>query len=310
MVPLFAIVLPTLFWTQGVNTGPKLLSAGITQVAVPRSESGNWNTIAGISVHPVDLTATIRLGNPGVTLHLDEASATRVPWLSSNGWRFMRQPNAHFYYDVPANTATLAAAEAFCYGSEALIHTDLNGIEPLAKMLQFLKSINSDGAKPLADIGFIDDGSAASAEVMNLMVRNNLLFQIVPASSSDHKLLVKPASKEYPLTSVKDADSIVHKIRANLTDSKRTVRLFGTSVVIVHLTGAPDKPRLHLLNYGAPAHIRVGGFRVRVLGRYPKSQISSFDSPGEKLLDYEVQSDATEFTVPELKTYAVIDLAR
>jgi hypothetical protein len=310
MALLLAIVLPALFWGENVNTAAELRNAGITQIAVPRPEAAHWNAIAGISAHPVDITATVKLPAPGVALRIDEASASRVPWISSNGWRFMRHPAAQFYYDAPPNTAALAAAEAFCYGSEALIGTDSSGIEPLGKMFEFLRSINSDEAKALADIGFSDDGSAVSAEVMNLMIRNNLLFEILRPSASEHKLIVRPASKEYPATSVKDADSVVRKVRADLTDAKRTVRLFGASVVIVRLTGEPDRPRVHLLNYGAPAHIRVGGFRVRVLGRYSKSQIHSFDSRGEQLLDYEMQSDATEFTVPELKTYAVVDLAR
>lgn len=310
MLFLLAVVLPELFWQQGVDTAAELRSAGITHIAVPSSDTAaHWRTITGISADPVDLSATVKLPTPGVALQIDEASASRVPWVSSNGWRFIRQPQAKFYYDVPANIAALAAAEAFCFGGEALLHIKADGIEPLAKMLAFLKTIDSDGSKPITDIGFIDNHSAVSAEVLNLMVRDNLLFKIVLLSGAGPKLTVQLGSKDYPASGVKDADAIVHKIRANLTDAKRTVRIFGTSVVIVHLTGEPDKPRLHLLNYGAGSHIRVGGFRVRVLGRYSKSQIHSFGAPEEHLLDYEVQADATEFTVPELQTYAVIDLA-
>lgn len=305
-----AVILPILFWQGSANTAPELQKAGITRVAVPSPELASWRTIAGISAEPADITAAIKLPPPGVALKIDEASASRIPWVSSNGWRFMRQPRAKFYYNVPANIATLAAAEAFCYGAEALVHTDAEGIEPLAKMLEFLTAINSDEAKPLADVEYVDNGSAASAEVMNLMIRDNLLFKTVPEASGRAKLSVQLGSKDYPAANVKDADSIVHKIRGNLTDDRRFVRIFGTSVVIVHVAGEVDKPRLHLLNYGSGAHIRVGGFRVRVLGRYARSQIHSFDGPNERLLDYEVQADATEFTVPELKTYAVVDLAR
>jgi hypothetical protein len=54
----------------------------------------------------------------------------------------------------------------------------------------------------------------------------------------------------------------------------------------------------------------VEGIRVRVLGQYPKHQLSLADGAGVELLDYSVEPDATEFTLPELKMYAVIDLLR
>jgi hypothetical protein len=307
---LLAVAIPVLFWPDRVDTAPRIRQAGLTHIAVPPDQSAQWKAIQGISADPVDLAATVKLQSPGVTLYIDDASASRRPWISSNGWQFMRQPKAKFYYDVPPETAPLAAAEAFCFGGDALIHTTVDGVKPLVQMLQFLTSINSDLARPIADIGFIDNGSAVSAEVMNLMVRDTLLFAITPAISSNYKVTVRLGSQEYPESSVKDADSIVRAIRTNLNDERRSVRIFGSSVVIARLTGEPDKLRLHLLNYGAGTHIRVGGFRVRVLGRYSKFQLHSFDSSGEQLLDYEVQPDATEFTVPELKTYAIVDLSR
>jgi hypothetical protein len=64
-----------------------------------------------------------------------------------------------------------------------------------------------------------------------------------------------------------------------------------------------------LLNYAGAAR-KVDGLRVRVLGSYPKHQVAAAGSPGEELLDYTVDKDATEFTLPELKTFAVIDLLR
>lgn len=305
---LLGVVVPILFWQDGIDTAREVRQAGLTHIAVPNDRSAQWKTVHGISADPVDLGTTVKLQAPGVDLRIDEASASRRPWVSSNAWRIVRQPKARFYYEAPGGVAALAAAEAFCYGGNALIHTNMDGLKPLAQMLEFLTAINADSDKPIADIGFVDDGSAVSAEVMNLMVRDNLLFAVTPAISSNYKLTVRLGSRDYPAPSVKDADSITHAIRANLTDARRSIRLYGTSVVIARLTGEREKARLHLLNYGAASHIRVGGFRVRVLGGYSKFQIHSFETPGEKLLDYEVQPDATEFTVPELNTYAVIDL--
>jgi hypothetical protein len=305
---LLAVVVPVLFWQDGANTAAEIRRAGFTHIVVPNDQSAQWKTVQDISVDPIDPGTTVKLQAPGVALRIEEASATRRPWVVSNAWKIVRQPKARLYYDAPGDAAALAAAEAFCYGGNALIHTNIDGLKLLGQMMEFLTAVNAGSDKPIADIGFVDDGSAISAEVMNLMLRDNLLFAVIPASSSNYKLTVRLGAGDYPASSVNDADSIARTIRANLTDARRSIRIFGTSVVIARLTGEPDKLRLHLLNYGAASHIRVGAFRVRLLGRYDRSQIHSFDTPGEKLVDYEVQSDATEFTVPELNTYAVVDL--
>ena len=49
---------------------------------------------------------------------------------------------------------------------------------------------------------------------------------------------------------------------------------------------------------------------MRVLGQYSKHQLRLPDGTGVELLDYSAEPDATEFTVPELKSYAVIDLSK
>ena len=69
------------------------------------------------------------------------------------------------------------------------------------------------------------------------------------------------------------------------------------------------RAQLHLLNY-AGASRKVDGIRVRLLGQYPKHQLWIADGAGVELLDYSVEPDATEFTLPVLKTYAVVDLSR
>ena len=222
----------------------------------------------------------------------------------------MRQPTARFAYDVEGNTAALAAAEAFCYGAVAIVQTDSSGLKPLAEMLTFLKTLDSREGPAVADVGFIDNGSATDAEVMNLLVRDNLLFRIVHSPSPDVKLTVQVGSKEFPAQEAKNPDLFAHKVRATLKDARRSIRLYGTSLVVARVTGNPGKIRVHLLNYGAGHGTRVGAFRVRVLGRYSKATLHSFDGPKDTVADYSLESDATEFTVPELKTYAVVDLTR
>jgi hypothetical protein len=63
------------------------------------------------------------------------------------------------------------------------------------------------------------------------------------------------------------------------------------------------------LNY-AGANRKVDAIRVRVLGQYAQHHLWLADGAGVELLDYSVEPGATEFTLPELKTYAVVDLSR
>jgi hypothetical protein len=97
------------------------------------------------------------------------------------------------------------------------------------------------------------------------------------------------------------------QIRRDLTDEKRLLRIYGSNVVLVHLTGDATQSRLHLLNYGKAV---VKGLRVRVLGSYKNGRLSAFEHPGAALEDHSVENGATEFTIPETGTYAVVDLRR
>lgn len=309
MLLLLAAALPGLFWEGGTDSAPALREAGISHVYVPPSQVESWKKLPGIAAEAADLQSAVKLLPPAVNYRIDEASASRVPWLDSNGWRFLREPGGHFYYDVAGRQAPLAAAEAFCWSANAMIRTDAGGLKPLAEMLGFLRGVSGPEMPALADIGLIDDGSPDVDELMNLLVRGNLLFKIVPLPDRRLKLTVRLGSKEYPHPDTQNLNTLVHQIRAGLTDDKRQVRVYGSPVVIVRLTGSAGHVRLHLLNYAAAAR-RVQGIRVRVLGRYSKHQVVSFGSPGAELLDYSVDSAATEFTLPELTTYAVIDLSR
>ena len=47
-----------------------------------------------------DLQQATKLVTPAVNYRYEQASASRVPWLDCNGWRFLRLPQARFYYDA------------------------------------------------------------------------------------------------------------------------------------------------------------------------------------------------------------------
>ena len=309
MLLLLAAALPALFWEGATDTAPALRDAGITEIVVPAERLDSWKNAAGVSAKSGSLEGAVKLLPPTVNFRADVATASRAPWLDSNGWRYIRQPGGRFHYDVTGKTAALAAAEAFMYGGDAIIKTNAESLKPLGEMLAFLKTVTPAEMPPVADIGFIDDGTPAAGEVINLMVRNNLLFRIVPAPERGLKLTVRLGSKEYPAEDAKNPKLVTNQIRTNLTDDKRTIRLYGSTAVVARLTGTGGRLRLQLLNYTGATR-NVDGLRVRVLGRYPKHQFATQGGSAEKLMDYTLESDATEFTLRELKTYAVIDLSR
>ena len=284
---LLAAALPGLFWDQGPQTAPSLRQAGVSHIFVPPSQLESWKPVPAINAESADLATFVRLTPPGVNYRPDEASASRQPWIDANGWKILRRPSGRFYYDANGTTAALAAAEAFCYGADALVHTDAVGLKPFAETLATLGPALE--GRPVSDFGLIDDGSPLAGEVMNLLVRHNLLFKIGEAKMT---MRLPPSG---------DPRAIVQKIRGDLGDDNRTVRIYGSSVVIARPTGLPGALRVDLLNY-AGASRPVHGLRVRVLGRYPKHP--------DGLLDYTVEATATEFTLPELKIHAAIDLSQ
>ncbi len=182
---LLLAALPALFWDGPADTAPALRDAGIKQMLVPAERLASWKSVGGITVEAAALEGATKLPAPTVNYRMNEASATSAPWIMANGWKVIRKPEGRYYYDVTGKQAALAAAEAYCYGASAMIKTDAAGLKPLAEMLEFLRAIGGESLPPVADIGYMDDGSAASGEVMNLMVRDNLLFRLVPCAGQE-----------------------------------------------------------------------------------------------------------------------------
>jgi hypothetical protein len=262
--------------------------------------------LPALSTGPVDAD-TVRLPVPKVEYRINEASASRSPWIDANGWQLLRAPARRYYYDVPAASVALAAAEAFTYGAKADIHTETGGAAIFHRMLQFLREIPEHDLPAMANIGVIDDGAPDTGELMNLLSRRNLLYRIVAAPDAQLDLNIRLGSKEYPKSEAADPSRLAQKIRGKLTDEKRLLRVYGSDVVIARLAGTGDQVRIHLLNY---ANRPVTGLRVRVLGNYPDWHVAAYDKPDLKLENVATADGATEFTVPEMSTYAVIDLAK
>jgi hypothetical protein len=302
-----AASLPVLYWDQDQDTAARLKQAGVARIAVPPALQSAWKGQADFEVQAADLQSATELLTPGVQYRVNQASATRSPWIDTNGWRYLRNPLGRYYYDAAGMSAPIAAAEAFMYGVGASVKTDAGGLEPLARMLDFLSRFKPAEMPLVADIAFMDDGSDEAGEVMNLMTRKNLLFRVVPKPDSRAKLTVRFGSGKYPKDESADPTEVAQKIRYELTDDRRSLRIFGSEVVLGRLAGDRRRMRVHLLNYAAASR-PLNGIRVRVLGRFSRQSVRVPGSPDLAAVDVAVTREATEFTLPELKSFAVVDL--
>jgi hypothetical protein len=303
---LLLAALPALYWPQPTATAPALKQAGIQQVLVPAADLSAWQG-TGIEARPLppgELAAREVLRVPGPRPGpVDVASASRRPWLDANGWRILRRPGERYAYQLPAGRAALAAAEAFAYGADAVLTVDPLDLDALGRMLAFLSTVPPLELPPVVDVAVVDDGSFRTGEVLNLMARRNLLFEAVRRPARGTPLVVKIGSREYPEREA--ADPFALAVRRRLGDARRSLRLYGSEVVLARLTGDGGRRRLQLLNYGGNW---TEGLRVRLIGAWTAGP-ALVAGRGEQRLENKVRREgATEFTLPWLETYAVVDL--
>ncbi|MBC8166232.1 MAG: hypothetical protein H7Y20_10210 [Bryobacteraceae bacterium] len=267
--------------------------------------------VVGFALLPRIYTAGDKVENyekvpaPKLAMRTSQASATTVPWIDSNASRYMRGLTKAFYATLPAGAAPLAAAEAFAWGAEAVLEPAPGDETSLSAMLGFLKSIEATSMPVRANIGVIDDGTQELAEVLNLLSRRNLLYRVLKAPDPALDLNIRVGSPEYPRDSLKNPNDFAARVRERLSDDKRYVRLFGTYTVLANLTGTDERARLHLVNYSGRA---AKDIRVRVRGVYAQVKLSEAATPAMQAADITVADKGTEFTVPHITTYAVIDL--
>jgi hypothetical protein len=285
---VLALSVPCVSVSGGPADGAALNAAGITRVCTD-----------------ADLASREAVPAPGTEPRPGLASPTRAPWIVANGWRFLRNPGGKYIYDAPAGKGALAAAEAFTYGADAALKIVRADIPLVGAMLKFLAGLDSDDLPAVADLGVVDDGSAVTGEVMNLLARRNLLFQIVPASSSRFAVNIRLGTPEYPTAEAADPSAFALKIRRQLGDERRALRLYGSEVVIARLTADERRARVHLLNYGGR---EIEGLRVRLRGSYAGGEARVAGGGVMPLQDLAASGGFTEFSIPRILAYAVVDL--
>lgn len=309
MLALLLAALPMIFWDQGPETVGMLKKNGIEQMLVPAERLQAWKA-TGLAVRGIataEWDALEEASAPGIDLQVQVASATRSPYLVANGWQFVRNRSAKYRYSLPAGKAVLAAAEAYAYGADVALQIETSDLGSLGKMMSFLRSVPATDLPAVADFAVVDDQHPLIGEVMNLLARRNLLFTVVAAPDARYPINIRVGSKEYSEDEASDPGAFALKVRRQLTDERRSVRIYGSETVLCRLTGDDRRVRLHLLNYRGG---KVDGLRIRLRGAFRKGDARGDDLGDIALEDFAVSAGATEFTLPMMNVYAVIDLQR
>lgn len=304
---LFLFSLPLLFWQQGVETAPQLKQAGIEQIAVLPEVAEVWRKteLKIVVMSKNEVEGRERLLIPGIQRKVNVASPTSAPWVDANGWRFIRQPSGQFLSDVPKGRAALAAFEAFVYNADVVVKIDPADVNEFGKALTFLRTLPNDELPPVADINVIDNGSAITGEVINLLTRRNLLFRLSSAPSNLFPINLKIGSREYSEDEAANPSAFAQRIRRQLGDDQRSLRIYGSEIVIARLLGNSDKMRLHLLNYSGR---ELDGLRIRLRGKLSGKEVIAEGLGRQNLQDFITGNGATEFTIPKVGSYAMIEL--
>ncbi len=307
ILSLVLATLPSLYWAQPIDTAPLLRQAGIERLCVPPASAAAWRA-AGFAAFPLgekERSERTRLQAPGLRSRAEVASASVRPWVFANGWRFLRKPDGRYWGEVPAGKGALAAAEAFAYGADAVLAIDPADLETVGRMLAFLSSVPESSLPGAADIAVVDDGSPPVAEALNLMARRNLLFEVVRKEAPGVALNVRIGSKEFPRDEAEDPEALSLAVRRRLTDEKRSLRIYGSEVVLARLTRDTRHARLQLLNYGGRM---IDGLRVRLLGSWVVAGSRAFGEGGLTVDERVTAEGATEFSLGLIGPYAVVDL--
>jgi hypothetical protein len=292
------------FWAGDPASASELPAAGVKRIYAPPAQVEVWKKQGVTALPESSLKEYTTVPPPKTQMRNDVAAATSVPWVDANGWRYNRGQQRAFYSSLPPGSAGLAAAEAHAYGVDAVLAPDAADLPALRSMLAFLAKAGDQRLPVMANIGVVDDGSPALGEVLNLLGRRNLTYRVVKDKAPHLDLLVRLGSKDFPAEAAANPNDFAARVREKLTDDKRLLRVYGSYTVIGHLTGDASKGRLYLLNYGRnPAR----DVHFRVLGSYSRVRVLDSADPKLQHSDFSLHRGGTEFTIPVIQTYTIID---
>ena len=234
--------------TQGVESAPALKKTAIERFVCSRD--GAWRKAAhAVPLSDTDLGLRETVAGPACA-----RTAPRDPQSLGLHERLAPCATRGSSYDLPSGGRP-GRGGSVRYGADAVLKIDPADLESVGQMLAFLGQLPKDDLPDIADVAVVDDGSATMGEALNLLVRRNLLFKIVPAPSAQYRVSVKLGTPEFPADAAADPSAFALKVRRQLTDEQRSLRIFGTEIVIGRLTGDGSRVRLHPSTTG-PRHRR------------------------------------------------------
>ncbi len=303
MILLFLALIPSLFWDAGPQSAPVLEKAGIREIAVA-GDAAAW---AGTRIRAtaVDPGKFVKLDPPGVDYQQGRGGATAAPWVNSNLWHMLRDRGKPFVYEVNGAAVVTAIAEAYVSGAQTYFRLKTDDLQTFTRTVRFLREIDGPAMPARANFGLVDDGSAEIEEVMNLLIRRNLLFEPVQKAADFKGPVVRVGTPEYSKELASEPYRFAAVVRSHIGDDRRLVRIYGSDTTVVQLAGNEQHSRLHLIQYGRTP---VTGMRVRVAGRFPRVMVAGL---GQRMVapeDVVIDGTATEFTIPEFRNYVVVDL--
>ena len=303
MILLFLTLIPGLLWDEGPKTAPVLAKAGIREIATT-GKASNWDS-TNVRATNVNAASLEKVDAPGVDFQAARGGATGDPWINSNLWRELKDQGKAFVYEVSGPAVPLAVAEAYASGARAYIRVKRDDLGAFAAAIRFLREIDGPPLEPRVNVGLVDDGSPEMEEIMNLLVRRNLLFQPVGEATEWKGARVRVGTPEYSKAMAAEPYAFAAVVRDRIGDDRRLVRIYGSNTTVVRMFGGGTHSRVHLIQYGRDS---VRGLRVRVLGRYPRVLVAGLGQRVTVPQDVTMDDSATEFTIPEFHTYAVVDL--
>jgi len=301
---------PCLYRDGAPSDAASIRSAGVTAICAPAGAGDAWKA-EGFEVTALDaaaLAARELLPTPGVLRGQRVASATRTPFIVSNGWRMRRAPDTRYRYHLPVERAALATVEAATWGADAVLQLEAPGdLAPLGRVHQFLRALPDRDLPHMADFAMVDDGSDEAGEVMNLFTRRNLLYEIVKAPSDRFALNIQLGTPEFPRMSTSDPSAFALRVRRRIGDEARSLRIYGSEVTIARAGADANGARVHLINYTGR---QVFGLRVRLRGVYEPEAAYVLGVEQAVLEDVAVVDGFTEFSIPQMGLFAVVDLRK
>ena len=237
---------------------------------------------------------------PRIDPQVSVASATRSPWIVSNGWLYRRNPGVRYEIDAREGGAVRAAAEAVAFAGTVLIHASPSETSALAQLREAVGRMPRVLLPDVADFEFFDDGRAVAGEILNLFTRRNMLVRGVSKPSGSLPV-VRMGEGELTQDLAHNPSDFAYAVRQKLGDASRSLRVYGTEMAIVRFLSDGRRARVHIVNYNDQP---LEGVRIRVRGSYSR-QVTYVSDSAE---DLSQDNGFTEFTFPEIATYAVADL--